>query len=151
MTERPEMLSDTWWNRDLPVLVEAVRHFDRIEQPLDAETIAETLGIDTLDVMAAVRALEDGALLKPSGPGADARGGWLAGITPDARRATGAWPTPENTWDRLLAQVEERIEAATTEEEKTRWQRLRDGAAGVGRDLGVGVMTALIGGYLPGQ
>src|SRR3712207_5197422 len=41
---QPEPLPDTWFSRDLPVLIEAVRHFDTTTQPLAAATVADSLG-----------------------------------------------------------------------------------------------------------
>ena len=48
-------------------------------------------------------------------------------------------PGPE--WCRLTAIVDERIDDATDDEERSKWENFRDGVLGVGRDVMVGVMT----------
>jgi hypothetical protein len=47
--------------------------------------------------------------------------------------------------------IDERIEAAPTEEERSKWKRLRDGIADVGRDVLVGVLTTTVNSAVKGQ
>jgi hypothetical protein len=58
-------------------------------------------------------------------------------------QVTAGWPTSsgETALARLLAIVDERIASAADDEERSRWERFRDGILGIGRDGLVGVMT----------
>ncbi|MGY1826243.1 hypothetical protein [Blastococcus sp. SYSU DS0541] len=116
---RPELLPDTWFSRELPVLIEAVRHFDASNQPLPTDTIADSLGWDVDQVGAAVRRLERVGLLEELGVGLGTAGGdYVARVSADAYRATGAWPTPEIAADRLLAALQAAVDKAPEGEAK---------------------------------
>jgi hypothetical protein len=56
------------------------------------------------------------------------------------RRAIGSWPSNE-LGAALLAVLDERIAEAEGPEERSRWLRLRDGAAGVGQGVLGGVLV----------
>ena len=73
----------------------------------------------------------------------------FTGVSAEARRLTGLWPTPQGEWERLLEQLATRAANAPTEVERGRWQRLADAAAELGPDDGALLMSALIGGYVP--
>ena len=53
------------------------------------------------------------------------------------------WPSASGdvAFERLLALLDERIPAATSEEERSKLERFRDGVVGVGRDVLTGVLT----------
>jgi hypothetical protein len=61
-------------------------------------------------------------------------------------QVTAGWPSTsgEVAMTRLLAIVEDRIAEAVDDEERSKWERLRDGVLGVGRDVMVGVMTTSV-------
>jgi hypothetical protein len=61
-------------------------------------------------------------------------------------QVTAGWPSAsgEVALARLLAIVDERIADAVDEEERSKWERFRDGVLGVGRDVMVGVMTTSV-------
>ena len=63
------------------------------------------------------------------------------------------WPASsgEAAFERLITLIDERIDTASTEEERSKWQRLRDGIAGVGRDVIVGVLTTTVNSAVKGQ
>jgi hypothetical protein len=73
----------------------------------------------------------------------------FTGISAEARRLTGLWPTPQGEWDRLVEQLTARAENAPTDVERARWRALADAAVAVGPDGGALLMSALIGGYVP--
>jgi len=73
----------------------------------------------------------------------------ITGISPEARRLAGLWPTPQGEWERLVEQLTARAEHAPTDVERTRWRALADAATAVGADDGALLMSALIGGYVP--
>jgi len=61
-------------------------------------------------------------------------------------QVTSGWPSGsgEVALARLLAIVDERIAGAVDDEERSKWERFRDGVLGVGRDVLVGVMTTSV-------
>ena len=73
----------------------------------------------------------------------------ITGISGEARRLTGLWPTPQSEWDRLLEQAGARAASAMTDVERERWRAFADAAAAIGPDDGALLMSALIGGYVP--
>lgn len=145
---RPELLPDTWFSRELPVLVEVVRHFDAVNQPLSADTVAETLCWDVETVMAAVRALDRGGLVRDM-VGGGAPGAWIGAVSADAYRATGAWPTPDTAADRLLAALQAAVDKAPEgSEAKTRARRILNGVVAAGRDFAVDVASGVVTGQI---
>jgi hypothetical protein len=68
-------------------------------------------------------------------------------------QVTAGWPASsgEAAFGRLISLIDERIEAAPTEEERSKWKRLRDGIADVGRDVLVGVLTTTVNSAVKGQ
>ena len=66
-------------------------------------------------------------------------------ITEKGLQITAGWPTgaADAAYTRLLTLIDEHVEEAATDEERSKWERLRDGVLGVGRDVGVRVLSAL--------
>ena len=52
------MLNDTWYSRDLPVLIAIAEKLERGSAPVDTEQLIGELGLTRQDLMAALRALE---------------------------------------------------------------------------------------------
>jgi len=73
----------------------------------------------------------------------------FTGISAEARRLAGLWPTPQGEWTRLVDQLAARSENAPTDVERQRWRTMADAAAALGEDDGALLMAALIGGYVP--
>lgn len=67
-------------------------------------------------------------------------------------QVTAGWPSGsgEVALERLLALIENRIAESATDEERTRWVRLRDGITGVGRDAVAETLGALASGVIRG-
>jgi hypothetical protein len=65
-------------------------------------------------------------------------------ITEKGLQITAGWPSgaPDAAYTRLLALIDEHVEAAATDEERSKWERLRAGILGIGRDVGVEVLSA---------
>jgi hypothetical protein len=65
-------------------------------------------------------------------------------ITEKGLQITAGWPSgaPDAAYQRLLALIDERVEGAASDEERSKWQRLRDAVVGVGRDVAVEVLSA---------
>jgi hypothetical protein len=79
--------------------------------------------------------------------GADQATGPLSSrLTEKGLQVTAGWPSAsgEVALDRLLTVIEERIAASTSAEERSKWERPRDGVLGIGRDVFVHVLTASV-------
>jgi DNA-binding PadR family transcriptional regulator len=139
-----------WSTHVLPILSAAARAYSRAPSPLGAHTgtIMEELAPDA-DEETVMRVLDElvraGYLEETLGtdqlPGPAA-----VRLTEKGLQVTAGWPTAsgEIALDRLLAVIEQRIDAAETDDERSRWERLRDGVTGVGRDVLVGVLTTTV-------
>lgn len=146
--DRP--LPDVWFTRDLPVLRAIARLVDEPEHggnPYLGQVVPAS-GMPKPEVAAAARALADAGYVQvlTTYSGEIVR---FTGISAEARRLAGLWPTPQGEWDRLLEQLTSRAENAATDVERARWRAFADAAAAVGPDDGALLMAALIGGYVP--
>lgn len=132
-TMRDMTLDDTWFSQDLPVLVAAIRILDERQGAVTVSSLAESMGRDRDDVHRSVVRLAD-TYLKVSWAQRGSRPfiKLVSGSTAEARRAVGQWPNPDALVERLITELERRVETATDDEERTRWQKLLDGAKGVG-------------------
>ncbi|MGH3656848.1 MAG: hypothetical protein ACRDUA_09320 [Micromonosporaceae bacterium] len=133
---------DTWTPREVPVLKATA---DLLEQApvgrfVSSRDVAEATGIDHDQVTRALDALSDRHIeARPD----KRRGGVnVLRLTPAGRIDAGMWPSPEALTERLLASIDDHIERATPEE-KSKLERLRDAARGMGRDLLVDVVAAI--------
>ncbi len=143
-------LPDTWFRRDLPVLRAVARLVDGPEHggnPYLGQVVPAS-GLAKPDVLAAARALAAAGYVEvlTTYSGEIVR---FTGISAEARRLAGLWPTPQSEWERLVEQLSARAANAPTDVERARWQALADAAAAVGPDDGALLMSALIGGYVP--
>ena len=145
-----DLLDDAWFSRDLPVLRAIAR---LVDEPASGGApylgqVVPASGLPKADVTAAAKALMSAgyveALTNYSGDIVR-----FTGISPEARRLAGLWPTPQGEWDRLLEQLTARAENAPTEVERARWRAFTEAAQAVGPDDGALLMSALIGGYVP--
>ena len=143
-------LDDVWFTRDLPVLRAIARLVDSPAHggaPYLGQVVPAS-GLPKPQVTAAARALVQAGYVEAltNVAGDVVR---FTGISPEARRLAGLWPTPQGEWDRLLEQLALRAEKAPTEVERARWQSFARAAEAVGADDGALLMSALIGGYVP--
>ena len=145
-----DLLDDAWFSRDLPVLRAIARLVDEPASggaPYVGQVVPAS-GLPKAEVTAAAKALMSAgyveALTNYSGDIVR-----FTGISPEARRLAGLWPTPQGEWDRLLEQLAARAENAPTEVERARWRAFAEAAQAVGPDDGALLMSALIGGYVP--
>ena len=150
MTEqRP--LPDTWFTRDLPVLRAIARLVDEPTHggsPYLLGAVVPASGLPKADVIAAAKVLVSAGYAEAltNHAGDIVR---VTGISPEARRLAGLWPTPQGEWERLLEQLGARAQNAPTENERARWRAMSEAAAALGPDDGALLMQALIGGYVP--
>ena len=146
--DRP--LPDVWFTRDLPVLRAIARLVDEPKHggnPYLGQVVPAS-GLAKPEVLAAARALADAGYVQvlTTYSGEIVR---FTGISAEARRLAGLWPTPQGEWERLLEQLAARAQNAPTDVERRRWQAMADAAAAIGPDDGALLMSALIGGYVP--
>jgi hypothetical protein len=66
-------------------------------------------------------------------------------ITEKGLQITAGWPSgaADAAYTRLLTLIDKHVEEAATDEERSKWERLRDGVVGVGRDVAVDVLSAV--------
>jgi hypothetical protein len=146
--DRP--LGDVWFTRDLPVLRAVARLVDQPQHggaPYLGQVVPAS-GLPKPEVQAAARALASAGYVEvlTTYSGEIVR---FTGISPEARRLAGLWPTPQGEWERLLEQLALRAANAPTDVERARWRAFAEAAAAVGPDDGALLMAALIGGYVP--
>jgi hypothetical protein len=146
--ERP--LPDVWFTRDLPVLRAIARLVDAPTHggaPYLGQVVPAS-GLSKPDVAAAARALVAAGYVEAltNYAGEIVR---FTGISAEARRLAGLWPTPQGEWERLLEQLAARAQNAPTDVERGRWRALAEAAGALGPDDGALLMSALIGGYVP--
>jgi hypothetical protein len=60
-------------------------------------------------------------------------------------RVVAGWPARpgDDTYELLLAVLADRVERASTEEERSKWAKLREGVASAGRDLVIDVLGSI--------
>jgi hypothetical protein len=131
-------MEESWTTRELPVLDALVRRFEErggAATPIDGQQLADQLGMPPEQVSLAVEALRpsyvDAQIL--AHPDGDAY--ILRGVTDEARRAVGQWPTPEAVVERIARAL---IEAADREPDQRKRSRLRaagEALLGFGKDV----------------
>lgn len=141
MTEPP--VRQTWEEREL-VLLKAIARFEQeAGEELNSWQLAELTGLEPRDVEVGLHALYDaGYITGTDASGFDQAFGLMAiRLEERGRRAVGQWP-PEDQFDAFVAVLEQRIAEASTDEERSRLERVRDAALGVGRDVLTSVLSA---------
>jgi hypothetical protein len=137
------LVRDTWFSRELPVLDAAVSLLDEgIDFP-EATDIAERSGLDVKDVARALLALkgEYVDLLQSMGD----PGGWaVSEVTSAARRAVGQWPSPEGVVDALAEAFGSAAEQEPDSEKKSRLRQVGSFLSGTGRDVATEVVSKVI-------
>lgn len=125
----------TWDERE-QVILEAIADAE-VERGEDIERVdklVDITGLPRVQVLLGVRALRESAYVTAvdaGGANDTADGDFLAiALLERGRRATGQWPADGG--DALIKLLESRVAASTTEEERTRWERLRDAAKALG-------------------
>src|SRR3954468_9899010 len=146
--DRP--LDDVWFTRDLPVLRAIARLVDGPEHggaPYLGQVVPAS-GLPKPEVVAAARALVAAGYVEAltNYAGDIVR---FTGISAEARRLVGLWPTPQGEWERLLEQLAARAANSPTDVERRRWGAMADAARALGDDDGALLMAALVGGYVP--
>jgi hypothetical protein len=136
-------VESTWESRDLPILDAIVRHFEESDDPYPPgipteETFAEVTGRDVREVRKAVQNLRQSYLVVQDGGLGDSM---IMGVTDEARRAVGLWPTPEGIVDRLVQGLLDAADQEPDEHKRSRLRAVAEGLGGFARDVAVGVIS----------
>jgi hypothetical protein len=136
-------VESTWERRDLPVLEAVVKLFD--ERPeviwVSVKGIADEIGMDTMDVYRAAKALSP-RYLEFTEMLADLPDPHrISHPTEDARRAVGQWPSPDVWADRIIRGLQEAAEREPDPARRSRLRATAEGLASFGRDVLVGVLS----------
>ena len=126
------MADSTWEARELPILEAVARAEAKGRFVANNNELAETTGLERDTVDLGLFALRDARYLT----GVDAAAEELCylleiRLLERGRRAIRQWPS-EDAADTLLELLSARVAAASTEEDRSRWQRLLDAAKGLG-------------------
>lgn len=137
-------LEDTWFAIDLPVLEKTVALLESQPIGLRDADVAESVGRPVDEVHRALHRLE-GEYVEMRwlmrGPGELGR---IVDVSPDARRVVGQWPSGESLADRVLAELDDRVEAAEDPDERSKIVKARDALTAMGRDIFVDVAGAAL-------
>jgi hypothetical protein len=136
-------MESTWEPRDLPVLDAVVRYFDEHPQGvmLSCKEVADLAGRDPTDVYRALKILQPTYLRLAEGLGHGPTSSSVRGVTDEARRAVGQWPSAEMWVDRLVAALREAAEREPDPERRGRLRAMAEGLGGFARDVAVGVLS----------
>lgn len=142
-------MDDTWASRDLPVLEAVATRIDGLltgGYP-EAWEIADSTGMEILDVVAALIAL-DGTYIELRRGLTSAK--WhIAGVTPAARRAVGQWPTGASLVERLAAGISEAAEREQDPERKRRLLSVARELGGAAKMIAINVASEILEHRLP--
>jgi hypothetical protein len=140
-----DKLEDAWTTRDYPVLREVTRLIDsREDEGPGSQRIAEATGLDDDQVQAAGLALERRGLVQLGGKVAEGGFSYFHEISGAAYLITGLHPDGDDALSRLIDGLRQAAEQTVDEDEKGRLRRAADALGGITRDVGVGVLTAVI-------
>ena len=138
-------MESTWADRDLPVLNAIVEIAERTGQAITPEMLAQETGFTSGKIAPALRALASAQ--PPFFEYSTIDTGDVAVIanpTGDARRTVGQWPTPEGLADQIISALEDAATNASSDEERSRAQKMLDGAKGVGKGVLTGVLIKVL-------
>jgi hypothetical protein len=144
-------MEDTWTWRDLPVLDAVVSQLDEgaaTGTMPELTDIAESTGLGDVDVAAALQALADG-FLDLQTPMGDISGWFVTGVTSEARRAVGQWPTGVSLIERLAGGITEAAEQEADPERKQRLLAVARELGGAAKAIAVNVASDLLEHRLP--
>lgn len=137
------MVRRTWEDREL-VLLEAIALAEQdLDEPLVSFALPDRTGLEDLEVQRGLRALFEAGFIGGTEAGINQRLFDLYNIRllERGRRTVGQWP-PENQFDAFVEVVNEKIAAADSDEERSKLERIRDTALGVGRDVLTSVLSS---------
>lgn len=137
-------LDDTWHRRDLPVLRTVVRLYDETMHVVKIGEVEEATGLSPDDVQRAGIALAAAGLVDTRGA-AQLAVLMFGGVTAEARRLAGSWPSADSIADRLLATLNDMAEHGSDEVVKTKARKAAEALGSMTRDTLVAVAGAAAG------
>lgn len=145
-----------WQDRVLPVL-EAINHIYGQADPalgLRLELLADEIGVAVKDeeLGRVVYELCQTGYLKATMEADQMLAPLFFRLEEKALKVVAGWPTEAGAdlFARLLVILDDRIASARSPEERSKWERFRDGVVGVGRDVASDVLSALATGAVRG-
>jgi hypothetical protein len=139
-------LQEVWASRDLPVLIEVTRCKDEGQGLIEGRAVADALGMDLKDVHRAMTALGRRGLVAGQGTSATTGLEWVTEVSGSAYLVTDLHPDGDDALSRLIDGLRQAAEMTSDEDERGRLRRAADALGGIARDVGVGVLTAVITG-----
>ncbi len=134
-------MESTWEPRDLPVLDAIVQHFEEYGSDLPTvKQFAEATGLKVREVYRAVMALSPTYLELSRSMGGEAETA-IQGVTDEARRAVGQWPSPDVWADRIAKAYQQAAEQEPDENKRGRLRAAAEAIGGFGRDVLVDVLA----------
>jgi hypothetical protein len=145
-------MEETWTSRDLPVLDAVVQLLD--ESPgglLLGQQVVERTGMDPVDVERAVWALSPGYVILGQQMAAEGGIGMqcLDGVTAEARRVVGQWPTGESLVDQLASGIAQAAEQEADPEQKRRLLAIARDLGGAAKTIAINVVSEVLEHRLP--
>lgn len=138
----------TWETRDLPVLCALVAAFDEgVPPPIGVQELVGRTGLDADTVQAALWALagEQPSFFEYRDASTfDGRDLMVELVTGHARRTVGTWPTAEVWADRLVHALIQAAEEEPDEARRGKLRRAADVLGGLGRDVLIDVISAVV-------
>jgi hypothetical protein len=130
-------MESTWESRDLPVLDVVVRYFDEHAQGamLSCKQVADLAGREPTDVYRALKVLQPTYVRLVEGLGHGPLASSVRGVTDDARRVAGQWPSAETVADRIVVALMEAAEREPDERKRTKLRAAAETLGSLGRDV----------------
>jgi hypothetical protein len=143
------MTEDTWTTRDLPVLRAVVDIYDRTRDAIDPDDIEAAVGLDKDTVQRALRALNTEPYFLDV---TQIHSGeiWAVGApTGHALRVAGAWPSPENLLERLIAALQDAAkDEMRTPEERGKFKQAAGWLGSFASQVAIGALGGAAGNVL---
>jgi hypothetical protein len=145
------MTTDTWTDRDLPVLRAAVEIYDRTGRNPSAAELGKACGFDQDTVQRALRALYREPYFEK---GMDTWGGGMLAVgapTAAALRVAGQWPSPEVQLGRLIDALQVAADDdSRPDEERGRFKQAALWLGGAASQIAIGALGGAGGNILSG-
>jgi hexokinase len=146
-----ESSGDTWFSRDLPVLMETVALYDRASFGfITFQQVSERTGLSNDVLSRSLRGLRAAGYIETRLTGGSDPGQHLVTtISASARVVAGLWPSESTIVERLLGALEEESRAAPTEEQRAKLRRLREAMIETGTQLVARIIGEVVAPHLP--
>jgi hypothetical protein len=142
------VVESTWESREIPVLsavVELLAEPDRVFGGVSVAEVAQRTELPVDSVFASLQTLgDDYVQIRYVLAGGDLGRQRVTGVTSEARRAVGQWPSADAVLKNLMANLAEAEQREQDPERKTKLRSVLDALAGVSRDVLTEVLRSAI-------